>query len=338
MKPGKKVIVRFSALGDVTLTTGVLKHWHNKYGWRFVVLTRKSQVDIFKGHPAVDEVVGLEKSELAFPNSIKKFKMLAQRYHNCDLIDLHDTLRTRLLSALWQGNVLRYNKLGVQRRLFLFSGHRLCESELLEHNVPQRYALAVDKITPEPLELLPCIFIDEKEENNAKKLLAECGASSTRPLIAIHPYATHPQKSWPRNLWLDLLEILESLDLPWFAIGQNDNPALTLPSFSGLGFDFTNKTSLRETCALIKQANVLITGDSGPMHLGCAVGTPVLALFGPTTRHWGFFPAGKKDHVLEASTSGRPYSLHGKSSDKAAEECMQTITVEMVLNELKLML
>lgn len=56
--------------------------------------------------------------------------------------------------------------------------------------------------------------------------------------------------------------------------------------------DLTNKTSLRETCALLQRAAVLITGDSGPMHLAGGVGTPVIALFGPTTRAWGFFPAG----------------------------------------------
>ncbi len=339
--PRQYVVVRLSALGDVVLTTGVLEHWHKTRGWRFVVLTRPGLGSIFNGHPAVDEVLGLEKAQLDFPASLGTFRKLARNYKGLGLIDLHDNLRTRLLGAVWQGEVLRYHKLSIQRRAFLLSGHRLFEQDLLAYNVPQRYALAVDSLAPDATELVPRIFITQAEQTEAKKFLAEKHLAASAPVVALHPFATHPQKAWPYEHWRQLLSGLKALGLNWIIVGQDAASPFKQLSARELagGGDFTNLTNLRQTCALLGQAAMLITGDSGPMHLACAVNTPVLALFGPTTRHWGFFPSGATNRVLEAQTPGRPYSLHGQATGQnKGQNCMATISCAAVLAEVREML
>ena len=70
------------------------------------------------------------------------------------------------------------------------------------------------------------------------------------------------------------------------------------------------------------------------MHLAGAVGTPVLALFGPTTEEWGFFPAGPRDRVLESQLDCRPCTLHGKKHCDRNHACMQSITPEQVMRAL----
>ena len=329
------VAVRLSAMGDVVLATGVLDFWHRERGWRFVMLTRKALAPIFKNHPAVDEVVCLDGAELEFPCSLLRFRQLAAQYPDCGLLDMHGSLRSRMLSALWKGKVRRYHKLGLERRLFLLSGHRLYGGRLLEYNVPQRYAMAVDNPPPERQQLVPRIYLDKDELNEASRLLQERGLSDDRPLIALHPYATHVQKSWPVDYWRRLISLLDAKGAGWFVVGQADKAALR-PGLSGEKerFDFTNDTGLRITCALLAHAKLLVTADSGPMHLGTAVGVPVLGLFGPTTRHWGFFPSGEKDRTIEADCPGRPYSLHGKSSNAEAGECMRLISPELALSEI----
>ena len=335
--PKQWVVARLSALGDVVLTTGVLEHWYKTRGWRFIVITRQGLGDIFNEHPAVDKVVSLQNSEIDFPANLATFRRLARNYSGLGLIDLHDTLRTRILGALWQGRVLRYNKLSVQRRLFLLSGNKCFEQDLLDYNVPQRYALAVDSKAPSASELVPCIFLSQTELLEAKAMLLEKQISSTAPLVAVHPYATHCQKAWPYEHWQQLLQELTALGLNWIIVGRDEVMQFkSLGEVAG-GNDFTNQTTLRQTCALLSQSNMLITGDSGPMHLACAVKTPVLALFGPTTRHWGFFPSGANDRVLEAQTPGRPYSLHGQSKNKG-QNCMKTISCATVLAQVKSML
>ena len=101
---------------------------------------------------------------------------------------------------------------------------------------------------------------------------------------------------------------------------------------------FIGKTSLRELCALTANADALVTGDSGPMHIATAVGTPVLAMFGPTCREWGFFPSGEKDRVVQLDMPCRPCSLHGAGSCPKANACITGIAPQRMLDELKNML
>ena len=101
--------------------------------------------------------------------------------------------------------------------------------------------------------------------------------------------------------------------------------------------DLTNKTSLHETLAIIKKAKVLISTDSGPMHLGVALKTPTLALFGPTTKEFGFAPAFENTKVLEVQgLDCRPCHVHGGNfCPKEHFRCMRDLSVDKVLGELE---
>ena len=101
---------------------------------------------------------------------------------------------------------------------------------------------------------------------------------------------------------------------------------------------FVNATSLRELCALLDGADVLVTGDSGPMHRATAVQTPALAMFGPTCREWGFFPSGEKDRVIQLDMPCRPCSLHGSGVCPRGNACITGIEPTRILTELKDML
>jgi ADP-heptose:LPS heptosyltransferase len=96
--------------------------------------------------------------------------------------------------------------------------------------------------------------------------------------------------------------------------------------------DLTNETDLAQTSAILQQARVLVSGDSGPMHLGTAVGTPVVALFGPTCRQWGFYPSGPRDKVISMNPSCSPCSLHGQGHCARRVSCMEEINVTTVLD------
>src|ERR671939_277511 len=63
--------------------------------------------------------------------------------------------------------------------------------------------------------------------------------------------------------------------------------------------------------ALLRRARALVSGDTGVMHMATGVGTPVVALFGPTVRAFGFFPYGSRAQVLELDLACRPCSSKG---------------------------
>ena len=324
------VVVRLSALGDVALMTGVLEYWRRTYGWTFTVITRQAFAPVLEGHPAVRRVIGLSREDLALPRQFDVFRDLAEAHAGRRLIDLHGTMRTRLLSALWKGPVSRYAKLGLERRLFLWSKGKLFGERLRRWNVPQRYALAVERVAPPREALLPHVWLSPEEEAGGRRLLEQLPDLSEDRPVALHPYATHPDKAWKEDHWTELMGRLEDRGVPWIVIGRGKEMD-GIPAAR----NYTNRTSLRETCALLRECRVLITGDSGPMHLAGAVGTPVLALFGPTTREWGFFPAGPRDRVLEVPLACRPCSLHGKSRCARNHACLYGITPEQVMRALE---
>lgn len=90
--------------------------------------------------------------------------------------------------------------------------------------------------------------------------------------------------------------------------------------------------SLRASAALIARAAVLVTNDSAPLHLATAVGTPIVALFGPTVTAFGFGPRGARDRVVEhASLVCRPCSAHGPMTCPLGHHrCMRELSVESV--------
>lgn len=333
-------VVRFSALGDLTLATGPLAYWERERGARFTVLTRPEWADLFKEHPAVVKVETCSVNELSYSGMIRAFMGFAAKYRGVPLLDLHNNIRSRLLSLLWRGPVRRYRKYALERRIFLWSNKRFCEEALLKHNVPQRYCLALMQEPPPREELVPKIYLTEAEKQAGLDLLCryrafqDLGAYGKKkfPVIALHPYAMHPSKTWPWKVWQEFAATLTQEGLPWFLIGAYKKGNLPYLGYGGV--NFTNSTDLRMTCALLSQASMLITGDTGPMHLAAAVGTPVVAMFGPTTRHWGFFPEGGRHRIIELCAPNRPYSLHGKTEQADVESCMQGVSTRAVFNAL----
>jgi ADP-heptose:LPS heptosyltransferase len=324
-----KIVFRLSHLGDVALTTGVLTHWHETHGDSFIFITRRAHAPILDGHPALSRVIGLEDREVK--EWLNTARALAREFAEHELIDLHGTLRSRILSLLWRGPVRRYPKLGLTRRLYDRTHADRLRVRLEATTVPQRYAMALDAQPPAAATLGPRLHPTCAERAEADMRLTDF--DEYQPIIALHPYATHPAKQWPREHWLGLTGLLAGANMNWFVVGRD--PAPLLP---GHERDFTNKTDLRETCALMELADVLVSADSGPMHLASGVGTPVAALFGPTTRAWGFYPSGPDDRILELPLGCRPCSLHGGGTCTKGHQCLNAIAPETVMTTLGEML
>lgn len=343
-------VVRLSALGDVALLSGVLLYWHQVRGLRFMVITRAGFAPLFFHHPAVLGICGLEAADLRGAGLWRALRGLTQHIpRGTTLLDLHGNVRTRLLGLLWPGKVLRYPKFGVARRLFLFSKGRFCRGKLRSLNVPQRYALALEKKAPARELLRPHFFMSAPESEAAQQALAALRKPGL-PLIALHPYATHASKMWPLEYWNELCGLMKAAGWPFIVVGQSpqkksvpqvpsaempapecQEPELHVPDAQ----NFTNKTSLRELCALLAQASALVTGDSGPMHMAAC---PVVALFGPTTEEWGFFPQGERDICLQSDLSCRPCALHGGAVCAKGRACMRQLSPAQVFEALQKLL
>lgn len=357
------VMFRLSSLGDVVLSTGVLLFWYRKYGVKFHVITKSAFAPVFENNPAVSSVEILDKKDLKGSAYKKKCVELAQKYKDITLVDLHGNMRAKILARVWQGDVLHYNKMSVWRRLFLWTGGRIGKEKLLATNVVQRYALtlevpmkgsmedSVEDSIPNERNLSAKIFLSEQEKAIAckqkRELFGTSGpaghvepiayvepiehvdcASLEKTIIALHPFATHETKSWRMERWISVAEKLDRQGYQILWLGLGDMPE------TFVGKSLVNKTSLRELCAILSVCDLLLTGDSGPMHLAQAVGTPLVAIFGPTCKEWGFYPFGEKVQILKLDINCCPCSLHG--SRKCSHiKCLNGISDDMIFDTIK---
>jgi heptosyltransferase-2 len=102
-------------------------------------------------------------------------------------------------------------------------------------------------------------------------------------------------------------------------------------------YNFAGKLSILQSAELIKNSALLITNDSAPLHLANSVGTKVIALFGSTTKDFGFYPTGDNDKVFEiAGLKCRPCSNHGKKECPIHTfVCMNNISEIDIYEEIK---
>lgn len=343
--------VRFGRLGDVVLTTGVFAHVWETSRTPVHVVTRAAYAPVFKGHPGVERVIALEEDQITGVKFFQYAQVLVDQYQGgramfpgrTALLDLHGNLRAWRLRNLWYGETLAYPKQSLWRRLYCWTGWNRARTVLERWTVPQRYAMAFLDVPPPAAALVPRLYADAEERGWAQATLAALpapsgstdgstdgsGDSADSGLVALHPYATHPLKAWPRARWLELIGLLNAAGRPWIVVGRDDDPLLP-----GNPRDFTNATGLRQTIALLSQCAACVSGDSGPLHLACGVGVPTVSLFGPTVKSWGFQPAGPKDVVIECDLACRPCSLHGGTDCKKGHACLEGISAERVMGAL----
>ena len=147
--------------------------------------------------------------------------------------------------------------------------------------------------------------------------------------------AIAPGSIWATKRWPGYAERVSSLDRPAVIIGGRDDGRLAgevMALVPDRAHSAAGELGLRASAALLSRAAVLVTNDSAPLHLATAVGTPIVALFGPTVPGFGFGPRGPRDLVVEHLSLGcRPCSAHGPQvCPLGHHRCMRELSVETV--------
>jgi heptosyltransferase-2 len=139
-----------------------------------------------------------------------------------------------------------------------------------------------------PAPLAPLLAVTEAEVAAAR---AKFGVASDRPLFGLNPGAEYgPAKRWPAEKFIAAaMEIQRQTNCVWLLFGGKNDDALSQQIFSALNHssftihNFCGKTSLRELMSLLKLCRVVLTNDTGPMHVAAALGTRVVVPFGSTS-------------------------------------------------------
>ncbi len=326
------LILRLSSIGDIILSSFFIRQVARAFPNSKIDFVIKKQFnDLVKYNPNITNVYYVE-SEKGYNQLYKLRKKL--KNNNYDLVfDLHNNLRTRfLLAGISKSKKWKIKKDKILRALFVW--FKINKYKSIK-SIPLRYLeTGTDtgiKDDQKGLEL----FWDRNIERNLNKkkpfLLKD-------KYIALAPGAAHYTKKWPIEYFMELVEILSKKQEENIIIlgGPDDADDGNELELNNKVINLTGKLSLLESAIILKKAKVLISNDSGLMHMATAVQTPVLVIFGSTVEELGFFPFRSKYIIIQnKDLKCRPCSHIGKDyCPKGHFRCMVEIKPELVYNEL----
>lgn len=162
-----------------------------------------------------------------------------------------------------------------------------------KHEVDYCLALAqAAGATLTPADRIPQLYVDEQSRQEIEQLLLQEGAQQGKSLIVCHVCSNNGQsKRWPIPYWATLIDRLIREESSQIVLTgtPNDLPIVksVISRMHEHAINLAGKTNLTQLTALLQQADLVISGDSGPMHMAVAVGAPLIAIHGPTNPSLG---------------------------------------------------
>jgi len=343
------LIVKLSAIGDVIHTLPALNALRNYYpNANITWLVEEDAAPLVQGHKALNRVLVSKRKHwlkalrsLSFLSTIKEIFgfIKALRDTRYDMIlDFQALLKSGILIALARGR----RKIGFGKGLehmehsYIFLNEHVPAVDMEIHALSRGMMLlnAVGIPTNKVEYKLPVSNHDRKKID---ELMKQHGINDVKSLIAINPVAKWETKLWPNKKFAELADMLiDQYDMKIvFTGGIKDYSIIQsiTSSMKGRAINFAGKTTLTELAALYEKAALVISTDTGPMHLAVATGTPVVALFGPTAP-WRTGPYGPGHHVIKAELECSPcFKRRCETTD-----CMYQISVMQVFDWVKKML
>jgi len=328
---GQKVnilIVKLSAIGDVIHTLPSLAALRRLYPEAHITwVVEEAAADLVKNHPCLDAVLVSRRKKWSkdfrsghFRSVFKEInffiKNLRQRPYDL-VIDFHGLFKSSIIVFLSRGKRrLGYDSLQELSGLFL---NEKIPEDMSKHAVDRyldfpRYLGAK---TQSAQFILPT---DEDAQAKVQNLLHKYNLED-KEFIAVNPVALWETKLWSNEKFARLADLIsDKLKMKVVFTGSEKEPLNKIISLMTTeGINFGGETSLLDLACLYKKARMVISTDSGPMHLAAAAGTPVIALFGPTDpARTG--PYGSGHAVIRAELSCSPCFLKKCPTKKCMED------------------
>ena len=328
------LIVRLDRIGDVLLSTPVIKALRDAYPESHIAfMVRPYAREIVEGNPYLDEVIIYDRSgEHKGIAGGFKFAQELRRKRFDIAIALHPTVRTHAILRL-SGIPER---VGYDRKAHFLLTRKFPHTKQfgLKHEID--YALDVLRFMGlEPKDRALYMPLNAASERKISEVLKEGGIKDSDILVAINPGASCASKRWAAASFAEVAEGLIKRYAARIVIvsarADKQFADKLASSIKGPSLNLSGRTSLGELASVLRRCRLFISNDSGPVHIGCAVGTPVIAIFGRgdrglSPRRWG--PGGDRDKVLHKSAGCEICLAH---NCRVGFKCLDSITPGEVL-------
>lgn len=342
----KILIVKTSSIGDVIHTLPALLSLRNCYPDAHIAwLVEEAAADLILNHPALNRVlVARRKAWLADLQAGRVLRALREfvkfvRILRDTRYDLVIDFQGLLKSAIWVFLTKGSRKAGFGRGMahaelsYVVLNERVPAVDMNQHAL-ERELLLLKGIGVPATGVRYDLFVSPEHESEAIALLRASGVDEQDKLVAINPMARWPTKLWEPRSFAAVADQLEGQGIRVvFTGGAQDRSSIDeicrLMKSKSRRLD--GRTSLKTLATIYRRAELLLTTDSGPMHLAAAVGTTVVALFGPTAP-WRTGPYGPGHVVLRAGISCSPcLKKDCRTKDYEKRACMKRLSVDEVV-------
>ena len=340
------LLIRFSSLGDLVLTTPIYRELRKVYpNSRLTLLTSEGFGRVLENNPHLDEIIYHHRKETR--NDLEK--LIDQlRLQKFDLIyDIHNSLRSRWIGWQLKRHAPKPEHWLIEKRTLarelqirfgwgqFFNGKSQREQWL--EPLRRHHTGALSTKT----ELFPSVA----DKNYVKAWLNQNDLQD-KPFVCIGASASFPLKCWPLQNFKKLIENIIQSGISVVLVGTNGEIETEelAEYFRGSQnvFCAAGMFTILQSAALLEMANAVVANDTSIIHLAEAMRTPSIALFGPTVKEFGYAPMLAQSRLIETDLAlrCRPCSRTGKGTCKNREQqiCMYSISTQKVWDAAQLLL
>ncbi|HMU46762.1 MAG TPA: glycosyltransferase family 9 protein [Chitinophagaceae bacterium] len=322
----KFLIIRFSSIGDIVLTTPVIRCLKKQVPDAEVhFLVRDKFYSVVQHNPYIDKIHVLAHS---WELMIEELKTEDYDF----IIDLHHNAKTLRIKSALRKKAFSFYKLNIEK--YLYTSLKI--NILPKIHIVDRYLKTVESFGVKNDGKGLDYFIGEEEKIHQNDI----PASHSAGFIACVIGGAHGTKKWPVHKWI---EFCDQMDHPLILLGgkedaENGNEIASKDSVKV--YNACGKFSLNESADIVRRAKLVITNDTGLMHIAAAFKKPIISLWGNTVPSFGMYPYyGKSGGFLDLSDIVqvrklwcRPCSKIGyKKCPLGHFKCMEKISVNDVL-------
>lgn len=331
------LIIKPSSIGDIIHTLPFLKAIKGLYPEaEFYWLVNQGFEKILEGNPYLNGIITFDRAAWrddpikGISSFIAMVKLIRSMEFNI-VFDLQGLFRSGIISLL-TGSRERIGLKYSRELSSIFYTKRLGFSKNDNHAVIRNLSLVKD-LGGAIGEIEFPIVVTEKDKERVRSLLS---FKEGETYIAFNPFGGWPSKRWGFDRYIRLGDLLHKEGYKVVILGgpeDMEDARITASKMEREPIVTAGKTDLKELVALLKCVNLLVTNDTGPMHIAAAVGTPTVAIFGPTDPD-RTGPYGDGHTVITAGAGCSP-CFRKRCSDLI---CMNSINVEGVMRTVKRML
>jgi predicted lipopolysaccharide heptosyltransferase III len=330
--PERILVIKLRYVGDVLLATPVLSRLRESFPKAHIaMLVNPGTDDVVRDHPALDEVLVMERGSLA-----RQWRFVRDlRRRRFDLvIDLTDADRSALLGWLSRAPVrLGYNSEGRWRGV-LYT--QVVEADRFGIHTVRYHLTATEALGLTGQPSAPILAVAPEARREADRLLREAGVDGARPFVCLHPGARGWFKAWPAERYAALADLIQTeTTAQALFLGGDQERSLESRIADGMKTPFRSligKTGLRALAAVLERATLMVSNDNGPMHMAAVLRVPVIGLFGPSDPAvWGPWGDGHRTFYkgLDCRACFHPDCFRGE------QNCMRLITLDEVWEVVK---